>query len=199
MSQSQLVGSAYDKMLEKYQAHRSSLSTNKYISRFNEKIPKQAAILDIGCGSGDPVDKELIRLGHLVTGLDISKKQIEKARKNCPRGSFKVQNLLDLRSDEYQVDAATSFYALFHVPRDQHLRLLTTIATFLPRNGWFLLTMGDRDFEGFHELCGERVWSSHFGPQTNKKLLQKAGFKIDFETIDRSGNESHQIILAWKD
>lgn len=186
-------------MYDAYQLHRSTLRTQKYITKFLKLLGKQSLVLDIGCGSGDPVSGQVINSGHLLTGIDISSKQIIVARKRFPTGNFLVKDMLSLKVREYRVDAIISFYALFHVPRIKHREMLQIWSTFLPKNGLLLLSMGDRDFEGFHELCGERVWSSHFGPSINRELLRAAGFVVDFEEMDISGNERHQILLAHKD
>lgn len=56
---------------------------------YNLLIPKDATVLEIGCGSGN-----LLSLLNTkkVTGLDISEKQIAAARKNVPWGTFHVQS-----------------------------------------------------------------------------------------------------------
>lgn len=199
MIQSEVVARAYDAMHDEYQLQRNTLRTQKYVTKLLKLLAKQSSILDIGCGSGDPVVGQLIDAGHLVTGIDISSKQIAVARKHFPTANFLIKDMLLLKPHEYRVDALVSFYALFHVPRKKHQEMLKLWSTYLPRNGFLLLSMGDSDFEGFHDLCGERVWSSHFGPATNRELLRVAGFSIDFEEMDTSGNERHQIILAHKD
>ena len=73
-----------------------------------------ATILDVGCGSGLPVDKYLVEKGYDVIGIDLSAKQIALARQNVPEASYQVKDMVDLRHGEYQVDAVVSFYAIFH-------------------------------------------------------------------------------------
>lgn len=161
-------------------------------------LPQQASVLDIGCGDGLPVDNLLIKNDFLLFGLDISPVQIERARKNLPQGSFSVKNMLALKAGDYRVDGVVSFYALFHIPRDRHLEMLKKINSFLPEKGILLITMGDKDFEGYHDLLGTKMWSSHFGIEKNRELLIQAGFKIVLDKIDDSGQERHQVILAKK-
>ncbi len=198
MIQSEIVARAYDAMHIAYQLHRNTLRTNKFVAKLLKRLPAQSSVLDLGCGSGDPVAGQLIAGGHLVTGIDLSPKQIVLARKSYPTGNFFVKDMMSLKPQEFKVDAVVSFYALFHIPRANHQAMLHLWSTFLPKNGWLLLSMGDCDFEGFHTLCNERVWSSHFGPETNRQMVTDAGFVIDFEEMDTSGNERHQIVLAHK-
>jgi hypothetical protein len=58
--------------------------------------------------------------------------------------------------------------------------------------------MGDRNFEGWHDFYGAKVWSSHFGPQTNARLVREAGFQIILDELHTSNRETHQVILATK-
>lgn len=198
MLKSSLNGQAYDAMALSYQDYRGSLRTHGFVARFERGLPRQAAVLDVGCGSGDPVDIQLTARGHLVTGIDISTRQISLARKNCPNGNFIVKDMLELKQGDFLVDAVVSMYALFHVPRVRHGILLSLLASYLPQGGRILLSMGDRDFEGYHELCGQKVWSSHYGADKNIDLVQKAGFILDEVLIDTSGDEKHQILFAHK-
>jgi len=193
-----LIKAGYNQAAPAYNRDRGFLKSGKYVRRLLQLLPATAQILDLGCGSGLPIDRELLNQNHLVTGLDISETQIAAAKKNCPRGEFLVKDISQLKPGEYAVDAVISFYTIFHLPRTKHQRLLKTIASFLPKNGLLLITMGDRDFEGMHNFYGVNMWSSHYGPVKNSRLVKAAGFSILTDEIDNSGREKHQIILAKK-
>ena len=193
-----LVRDGYDKVASIYLASRDRLKSGKYVQQLLKYLPKQATILDLGCGAGVPVDDILLKAGYLVTGIDISSQQIILARKNCPQGEYIVRDIAELKTREYQVQAVISFYTMFHLPRTQHAKLLQIIASYLPDGGMLLLTMGDREFEGEHMLYGEPMWSSQWGTAKNHKMVVEAGFGIIADEIDTSGGERHQVILAEK-
>lgn len=195
---SSIVRDGYDRMANKYLSEREKLKTSKYLQQLMKYLPKNASVLDLGCGAGIPVDDILIKAGHEVLGLDISKEQIKLARKNCPRGDYAVADIAELKENEYQMDGIVCFYTLFHLPRTEHKKLLTVIHSFLQKNGMLLVTMGDREFEGRHVMLGEEMWSSQFGTTKNAKLVTDTGFEILLNEIDKSGGERHQIILARK-
>jgi SAM-dependent methyltransferase len=195
---SSLVRDGYDRIARIYLENRGRLKSGKYIQQLLKYLPKQASILDLGCGAGVPVDDVLLKAGHSVIGIDISPEQIRLARKNCPRGEFLVGDISALKEREYSVDAVIAFYAIFHVPRETQGRLLKTIATYLPKKGLLLITMGDREFEGEHELHGVKMWSSQFSTAKNRALVEAAGFSVITDEIDNSGGERHQIVLAEK-
>ncbi len=67
-------------------------------------------ILDVGCGSGQDV-VYYAKKGAKIFGLDISKKEIEMARKlKC--GKFKVGDMNNLPYTSNSFDYVTSFYSL---------------------------------------------------------------------------------------
>lgn len=197
-SQTSLVRAGYEQMAKQYAASRHFLRSDQFVSKFEQHLPRQASVLDLGCGNGLPVASYLLKKGHLVTGVDISPTQIKLAQKNCPRGEFLVADIAELSYDQYKVDGVVCLYALFHLPRTLHLRILKTINSFLPIGGQLLLTMGDKDFEGTHLMFGAKMWSSHYGPNINSRLVKDAGFEIDLDEVSTSGQEKHQFILAKK-
>ncbi len=193
-----VVRDGYDQIARVYLADRNRLGSGKYVQKLLKLLPKHSTVLDLGCGAGVPIDDVLLKAGHEVIGIDISNEQIKLARAYCPRGRYIVGDIADLEEGTYQVDAVISFYTLFHIPRTEQAKALKIIASFLPKGGMLLLTMGDREFEGSHILHSVPMWVSQYGTIKNKMLVEKAGFKIVFSEMDSSGGEHHQILMAEK-
>lgn len=194
-----LVREGYDKVAEEYATARNQFSNTKYLDKLNSLIKPNSTILDIGCGAGLPIDKYFVDHGHKVIGIDISQKQIELVKKNVPQGEFFVNDMSDLKVGEYQLDVVVSFYAIFHIPREEHETLFKKINSFLPEGGLLLVTMGAGEYEGLEDnFLGTKMWWSHFGADRNRQIIQNVGFEILLDEIDAGDNERHQIILAKK-
>ncbi len=58
-----------------------------------------ASVLDIGCGSGEPIAADLIDRGFVVTGLDVSEPLIRLCRQRFPAHDWHVGDMRDLPSD----------------------------------------------------------------------------------------------------
>jgi trans-aconitate methyltransferase len=194
----QQIQKVYNKTVVPYNADRPRLRTHRYLRAFADLLPKHAFVLDLGCGSGDPVDIFLCKHGCAVTGIDFSGQQLQLARNACPNGQFLQRDLSTLQPNEFAVDGVVCLFTLFHLPRTEHAQWLKTIATYLPVGGPLLISMGDQDFEGWHPFHGEQVWSSHYGPKENRAMIEAAGFEIELDELLRSGDETHQMILAKK-
>jgi len=193
-----IVKNGYNQIAKSYLDNRDQLKSAKYIQLFLKHLPKKSMILDLGCGAGVPVDDMLQKAGHDILGLDISEVQIDLARLNCKYGSYECRDLKSLSEGEFSVAGIVCLYTLFHISRMLHGQMLTKMASFLPKNGLLLITMGDREYEGNHSMYGVKMWSSQFGPKKNSKMILESDFEILLDEIDLSGGERHQYILARK-
>ncbi len=190
--------SGYDAMATRYLADRDHLKSGKYVQKLLKVLPQNSLVLDLGCGAGVFVDDLLLKAGHEVWGIDQSVEQIKLARKYCPQGNYVVGDIMQLEPRQYQVDAVISIYTWFHLPRDKQQERLRIVASYLPKGGLLLITMGDREFEGKHNLHGAILWSSQYGTVKNSEMVSGAGFEVLFTEIDNSGGERHQWIMAKK-
>lgn len=69
------------------------------MAELDQRIPSDAMVLDLGCGSGIPVARMLATAGRQVVGVDISDIQIGRARQLVPDAEF-------IRADAMAVDFA---------------------------------------------------------------------------------------------
>lgn len=194
-----LVRRGYDEVAERYLDARDQWKSVPYLDRLLARLKPGSQILDVGCGSGIPIDSYLTAKGHEVIGIDISPRQVELASENVPDARFEIRDMLDLHRGEFSVDAVVSFYAIFHTPRETHAETLRTFSSYLPPDGVVLVSMGAGEWEGEEDFHGAPMWWSHYGADKNRELIEGAGLRVIHEAIDSSGDERHQIILAEKD
>ena len=194
-----LVKTGYNQCAKNYADNRDLFKSQKYLEDLAEKLPVGAKILDIGCGSGVPIDKFLLEKGFKVTGVDISEEMVKLAKINLPNGNFFVKDMAEIDFSECSFNAIVSFYAIFHIPREEHLPLLKKLHTLLKTDGYLLITMGSSDWEGTEDdFHGAKMFWSHYGAKKNTELVKNAGFETIIDEVDDSGGEKHQIILAKK-
>ncbi len=168
------------------------------LERLAAGVLNGAAVLDLGCGAGVPATQRLAEC-FIVTGVDLSARQIALARQQVPRATFQQADmtLLDFPSGSFA--AVVSLYAIIHVPRTEQAALLGRIARWLQPGGRFLATWAVSDWEGSDpdwEGWGAPMWWSHYDGDTNLALLQTAGFTVDWaERITQNG-ETWLWVLA---
>ncbi len=87
------------------------------------RLDKNSKILDLGCGIGLPYDKYFIKNKVNLTGIDISERHIEIAKKNVKDAKYLVGDFFS-KDIKNKFDAIVSYFAIFHIPRTEHMRLL---------------------------------------------------------------------------
>ena len=176
-----VVRDGYDQVAATYAAWQQEVRGDprgRFLREATAALHVGASILDLGCGAGVPSIAEVAGSFH-VTGVDISTEQIRRARANLPRGRFLVGDLTEIAFRPGSFDAVTAFYSISHVPREQHAALFGKVAAWLRPGGLFLasLSAGDSpDWTG--DWLGVRMFFSGFGADTNRRLLQRAGFDL---------------------
>jgi SAM-dependent methyltransferase len=80
----------------------------------------------------------------VVTGVDISDVQIERARRLVPRATFVRADATTVEFAPGSCDAVVTLFALIHIPLAEQPLLLTRIGSWLRPGGWLLATAGAR-------------------------------------------------------
>ena len=200
MIDTSLIRIGYDQIATRYAETRDQSSSLPYLEKLNSTLSARSLVLDLGCGAGLPVDRWLIEHGHTVIGLDLSAEMLSLARRNVPETRYEVRDMAELEEGEYAVDAVVCLFAMFHIDRSRHGRLLRCLHSYLAPRGLLLITTGGTDWEGQEDFLGVPMAWSHFDRAANRALIESAGFVILLE--DRhSGNSCgdddwHPIFLA---
>ena len=190
----QLVEQGYDRIGQRYAddlgASRQELRS-RYVSYLKAELPGGSDLLDLGCGAGTPTTKQLAE-HFTVTGVDVSQRQIERARLSVPKATFIRADITSLRLPQCSFDAVTAFFSIIHVPRDEQPDLLRSIAAWLRPNGLFFATMTAKGKETDFDKCwlGAPMFWSGYDSDTNKGMVREAGLEIVSaeETEDRDGH-----------
>lgn len=200
-----IVEEGYDRIAEEYAVARRKLGRRdkKYLDRLLERLPEGSRIMDLGCGSGEPVTK-LLAEHHQVVGVDISRRQIQLARENVLNATFFVGDMTEISYPPETFDAIVSLIAIIHVPREEHANLFRRMHTMLKEGGLVLLTLGSDDWVSSPDdrFFGVRMYWSHYDSETSKKMLEKTGFRIIQSSIEseefHGQYEEHLYLLAEK-
>ncbi len=199
-----VVRDGYDAIGAAYSAARQKDQQSLPLVRgLIDRLPTGAAVLDAGCGSGVPVTMALSN--HFdVTGVDISETQLELARRSIPRAKFVCRDMAELDFPARSFEAICSFYAIIHVPRDEHQPLLLNFHRMLKPGGLLLVCMGASDWAGeVEEFYGAPMYWSHFDAETNLRMVREAGFAVIWsrmiaDTLDPENPSAHLFVLAQR-
>jgi ubiquinone/menaquinone biosynthesis C-methylase UbiE len=197
-----LVAQGYDRIARAYEQARRDVK-HPEIKWLKKRLPNQAQVLDVGCGSGLPVTRELAKR-FIVTGVDISGEQIKLARKHIRHATFIHSDIMGLDFPVESFDAVVALYAIFHLPRGEHGKLITNVRRWLKPGGYLIASFAYEAEEPYTEddFFGTEMYWSNLGMTEYSAMLSEAGFKIlETKTIGRgygdgASAEQHPLVIA---
>ncbi|MHA1125809.1 MAG: class I SAM-dependent methyltransferase [Candidatus Heimdallarchaeota archaeon] len=197
-----IVRQGYDRVADEYLATRSEDDEEvKLLPDFMSRLPEGSRILDAGCGAGEPITRILSEKFEVI-GVDISRKQIEIARDMLPQCEFIWQDMTTLTYPDDHFDGIISYYAIPHVPREEHKGLLENLYRMLRQDGLALLCFATTDDPGtvVDDFFGVKMYWSSFDAGTNVEMLKDTGFSVVWIKLifDDVTDEQHLFILAKK-
>ena len=177
-----------------------------YVDKILEGLPPGSRVLDLGCGTGNPVAKHIVQKSFYVVGVDQSKKMLEIAKREVPEAELIHADMVEIRlSDKFA--AAVAWDSIFHVERKHHSAIYRQLAGSLEIGGRLLLSVGGsdaKDFtsddsgaEGFaSEMFGHTFFYSGYEPQVARRLLEAEGFEIEVWEVDDPSPGGHIAVIA---
>ena len=198
---------AYDNIGERVEY--PEILNKEYLSLLNlfcKLLPAGSNILDIGCGPGIPITKESVDRGFDVTGIDISDKMIELAKKNIPKAAFEKISMTDISFND-KFDGIVSSYSMLLLDPENFRKASWKIMDALKGGGYFLLSLneptpeGHKEEENFIKIMGQRMFSR---PYTEGEIREYfSGMKIikveiSILTSENYGTEYCLMMLMQK-
>ena len=202
---------AYDLIAEQWDAHKRAPDYIEhvlgYVDRVLEGLPAAAKILDLGCGTGEPVAKYAVERGFRVTGVDESSEMLKFARKAVPEAELIHADMVTVEFSQ-SFDAAIAWDSMFHVQRNHHGAIYRNVASCLATGARVLFSVGgsesetddpEKPGEGFtSEMFGHTFFYSGWPLSVARKLIEAAGFEIELWEVDDPSFRGHIAVIARK-
>ena len=166
-----------------------------WLDRFRAAVGAGASVLDIGCGSGEPIARYFIEAGHDVTGIDSSETMIALCRERFPAQSWSVADMrrLDLGRRFNGILAWDSF---FHLTQDEQSAMFAVFAAHIANGGALMFTSGPRAGEAIGSYQGEALYHASLDPEDYRRLLTAHGFDVIDHVANDAACGGHTIWLA---
>lgn len=197
----QIVSKGYDKVTEVYRSDNDNDVTYiNWCRRILELRPNSQTALDIGCGCGIPVCKYFSEHGLQTVGIDISPRQIERAKKLAPEATFLCDDYL--RTNDHQYDIITAFYSIIHIDRTLHKQVFEKLYKQLSDGGIAVVTVGHEEWEGYEDnwlgIEGAKMYWSHYAVDKYHEMLNSLNFSLILDEFTPEGNSGHNHLWVQK-
>jgi 2-polyprenyl-3-methyl-5-hydroxy-6-metoxy-1,4-benzoquinol methylase len=193
------VYEAYDEITDWFDKHRSKdLSKEKFYLEYIEKtISPGGSILDVGCGTGEPIAKYFIEKGYQVTGIDASEKMIALCKERFPQSHWILNDMRTLNLRE-QFNIVIAWHSLFHLPHADQQRTLKLLASFVKLEGLLVFTSGPEYLEHWSQNGNYDLYHASLSGEEYTKILKDNNLKVLIHKIKDPNCGDATVWIAQK-
>jgi ubiquinone/menaquinone biosynthesis C-methylase UbiE len=196
-----LVRNSYDRLGARYSEWARQIhddARERYRDMVMTTAPAGGRVLDLGCGDGSLLTRDLAERYHVV-GVDLSLAQLRRARQIVPQAQFICADATALHLPAESFDAVVAFYSLNHVPREQLPDLFEAIHRWLRPGGLFVGSFGAGADPGSVEegWIGVPMFFSGHEPATNRAIVEAAGLEPLSDRLETVDEHGEPVTFQW--
>ena len=183
----------WDAVAQAFMAARSDVGVD-VVRRWASHLPPGGAVVDLGCGFGEPVTRTLIKAGLEVWGVDASPTLVAEYRRRFPDCPVACEAAEASELSGRPFDGVVAVGLLFLLPEADQRRLITRVPGALVPGGRFLFSAPCQVCEWNDLLTGRR--SRSLGEAAYRGALQAAGLTLEDGQTDAGGNHYFDAVKA---
>ena len=180
---------AWEKVVDPFSDYRAEIEVTSFFKKFSILLCKKSEVLDLGCGTGIPFGKYISDSGHKLTGIDFSKGMIQKAKRNVPKGNFKIQ-AIDKIDNKNFYDGIVASYSLQLLDPNSFKHVISMCNTALKNDGFMYISLNEptERKSDYVVFMGEKMFFKDYSENDLVNIFNKYGMKkIDiFRSVDYS-------------
>jgi SAM-dependent methyltransferase len=186
----------YERQAARFDAERARVLYEKaWLDRFLDGVGPGGRILDLGCGTGDPLAAYMAERGFRVVGLDASRAMVEVARSRYPEGDWRQGDMRTLDLPE-RFDGVLGWDSFFHLTPAEQRAVLPRIAAHMAEGAALMLTVGPGAGEVVGHVGAEPVHHASLEPEEYRDLLAEHGVEVVAFVPEDPTCGHHSVLLA---
>ncbi|WP_170515232.1 class I SAM-dependent DNA methyltransferase [Ruegeria atlantica] len=188
----------YERQAKAYDEQRSrALFEARWLARFTASLKPGDHVLDLGCGTGEPIARWFKAEGFTVTGVDFSEAMLEIAHSRWPDGDWRQADMRDFELDQ-RFDGIVAWNSFFHLTADEQKDCIARMARHLRKGGMLMLTVGPSAGEEQGTVGGEPVYHASLSPAGYATCLEENGMIMTGFLAKDPETQSHTVLMARK-
>lgn len=150
-----------------------------WMAAFHAALPRAAGarILDLGCGSGVPIARDMIARGHHLTGVDAAPAMIAAARAAFPDAIWQLADMRALPAMG-RFDGIIAWHSFFHLPQGDQRGMIASFARLAAPDAALVFTSGPAEGEAIGSFQGKPLYHASLSPAEYRALLAAHGFEV---------------------
>ncbi len=186
----------YDRHAAVWDADRTkSLFEKTWLDRFLVLLPAGGSILDIGCGSAEPIARYFIEAGYDVTGADSSPAMIGICKRRFPAHGWEVADMCTLFLGR-RFAGILAWDSFFHLTCDDQRRMFPVFRVHAAPKAALMFTSGPAHGEAIGSYRGELLYHASLDDAEYRALLDEFGFEVVSYLAEDASCGGHTVWLA---
>ncbi len=196
LADSKEICANYDKITNWFDnARTKTLMEKEYLDLCLKHLKPGADILDLGCGTGEPIAKFFIENGMKITGIDGSPKMIELCKQRFPQMDWQIGDMRKINLGK-KFDAIIAWDSFFHLPSEDQRKMFSIFRQHISPDGTLVFTTGTENGEVYSTMDGHSFYHASLNLEEYRKLLVEHGFNILINKIEDPDCGEHTVWVA---
>jgi 2-polyprenyl-3-methyl-5-hydroxy-6-metoxy-1,4-benzoquinol methylase len=197
------VTSEANRIIGLYQRHAYHWATDRashlfekpMLDRFLALMLAGSSILDVGCGSSDPIGRYFIEQGYDITGVDSSKDLIDICQSKFPRQNWIIADMRKL-SLERRFGGILAWDSFFHLCPEDQREMFPVFRKHAAPKAVLMFTSGPAYGEAIGTYRGEPLYHGSLDGTEYRLLLAENGFQAVLHLTEEPTDGGHTVWLA---
>ena len=178
MAEDDNVIGLYERHAQAFDSLRGrNLFEKPWLDRFTALLPANGTVLDLGCGSGEPIAAHLVAQGFRLTGVDSSQTLIDLAKRRFHGQQWIVRDMRKLPPGR-TFDGIIAWHSFFHLNPDDQRRMFPVFAALSAPGAALMFTAGHFEGVAMGEFGGEPLYHASLAKTGYDHLLRTNGFSV---------------------
>ena len=186
----------YDRNAELWDKDRLRILFEKsWLDRFLALLPAASSILDIGCGTAEPIARYIIEAGYFLSGIDSSPAMIRICKSRFPNHDWMVADMRTL-SVGRRFNGLIAWDSFFHLTQDAQRKMFPIFQAHAAPNAALMFTSGPSHSVSIGTYRGQSLYHSSLDEAEYLSLLRNSGFDIITHVANDPECDRHTVWLA---
>jgi SAM-dependent methyltransferase len=197
------VNSDAERIIGLYQRHADSFDKERgrnlfekpWLDRFLALLQPVASILDVGCGSAEPIARYFIEKGRHVTGVDSSPALIDICKSRFPDQNWIVNDMRTLSLGQ-RFDGILAWDSFFHLCPEDQRPMFDIFRVHATSKAPLMFTSGTVHGEAIGTFQGEPLYHGSLDTAEYRSLLHQNGFAVVSHVVEAPASGGRTVWLA---
>jgi trans-aconitate methyltransferase len=198
--------SSAERIVDLYQRHADDwdkargrhLFEKPWLDHFLAPLKPRASILDLGCGSAEPIASYFIEKGCALTGVDSSSALIDMCKSRFPDQTWIVNDMRTLALGQ-RYDGILAWDSFFHLCPEDQMQMFSIFKNHAAPHAVLMFTSGTVHGEAIGEFQGEPLYHGSLDTAEYQSLLNHNGFAVVSHVVEDPASGGRTVWLAQLD